>query len=78
MEILPKWAEVILIPFISLILSFLISALVIIAIGEDPIAALKLMIKGNNFFEFHTIQSPKNYKYSLLRSCFLLLQEIVS
>lgn len=46
MEILPKWAEVILIPFISLILSFLISALVIIAIGEDPVAAIKLMIKG--------------------------------
>ena len=46
MDILPKWAEVILIPLISLILSFLISALVIIAIGEDPIAALKLMIDG--------------------------------
>ena len=46
MNILPKWAEVILIPVISLALSFLISALVIIAIGEDPIAALKLMING--------------------------------
>ena len=46
MDILPKWAEVILIPIISLALSFLISALVIIAIGEDPVAALKLMIDG--------------------------------
>ena len=46
MEILPKWAEVTLIPFISLTLSFLISALVIISIGEDPIAALKLMVDG--------------------------------
>ncbi len=46
MSILPKWAEVVLIPVISLTLSFFISALVIIAIGEDPIAALKLMIDG--------------------------------
>ena len=46
MNILPKWAEVILIPLISLTLSFLISALVIVAIGEDPIAALLLMIDG--------------------------------
>ena len=46
MSILPKWAEVILIPLISLTLSFLISALVIVAIGEDPIAALLLMIDG--------------------------------
>ncbi|MEE2774936.1 MAG: ABC transporter permease [Pseudomonadota bacterium] len=46
MDILPKWAEVILIPVVSLILSFVISAIVIIAIGEDPIAALALMIDG--------------------------------
>ena len=41
MDILPKWAEVILIPIISLALSFLISALVIIAIGEDPVGATR-------------------------------------
>ena len=46
MDILPKWAELILIPLVSLALSFLISAIVIIAIGEDPIAALNLMIDG--------------------------------
>lgn len=46
MDKMPKWADVVLIPLISLILAALISALVILAIGEDPIAAVKLMISG--------------------------------
>ena len=46
MNVLPKWAEIVLIPLISLAMSFGISALVIIAIGEDPIAAINLMIDG--------------------------------
>ena len=46
MEKMPHWADVILIPLISLILAALISALVILAIGEDPIAAVKLMVEG--------------------------------
>ena len=46
MEKMPRWADVVLIPLISLLLAAIISALVIIAIGEDPIAAVKLMING--------------------------------
>ena len=46
MEKLPKWADVILIPLISLFLAGLISALVIIIIGENPLKALNIMIKG--------------------------------
>jgi ABC-type uncharacterized transport system permease subunit len=46
MDVLPKWADVILIPLINLLLAFFISALVILAIGEDPIFALKTMIQG--------------------------------
>lgn len=46
MEAMPKWADVILVPLISLLLAFFISALVILAIGEDPIFALKTMIEG--------------------------------
>ncbi len=46
MEKMPKWADVVLIPVISLLLAALISALVILAIGEDPIEALNLMITG--------------------------------
>ncbi|MCX7567200.1 ABC transporter permease [Sulfitobacter sp. F26169L] len=46
MDVMPKWAEVILVPLISLVLATIISALVILAIGEDPVAAVKLMITG--------------------------------
>ena len=46
MEKMPKWADVVLIPLISLILAAGLSALVILAIGEDPVAAVKLMVDG--------------------------------
>jgi len=46
MDVMPKWADVILIPLISLLLAAILSALVIIAIGEDPVAAVKLMVDG--------------------------------
>ena len=46
MDVMPKWAEVILVPLISLILAAILSALVILAIGEDPVAAVKLMVDG--------------------------------
>jgi simple sugar transport system permease protein len=46
MDVMPKWAEVILVPLISLLLAAILSALVILAIGEDPIAAVKLMVTG--------------------------------
>ena len=46
MEVMPKWAEVILVPLISMLLAAILSALVILAIGEDPIAAVKLMVTG--------------------------------
>lgn len=46
MEKMPKWADVVLIPLISLALAAGLSALVILAIGEDPVAAVKLMVDG--------------------------------
>ncbi|MBR2656397.1 ABC transporter permease [Yoonia sp.] len=46
MDAMPKWADVILIPLISIILAALLSALVILAIGENPWAALQLMVSG--------------------------------
>jgi simple sugar transport system permease protein len=46
MDVLPRWADVVLIPLISVFLAFLLSALVILAIGEDPIFALKTMVTG--------------------------------
>ncbi|MCV2446596.1 ABC transporter permease [Paracoccus sp. DMF] len=43
---MPKWADVVLTPLISLALAFAISALVILAIGESPAEALKVMVEG--------------------------------
>lgn len=46
MSKMPAWADMVLIPLISLILAGLLSALVILAIGESPVEAVKLMITG--------------------------------
>ena len=46
MDRLPKWADVALVPIVSLVLAALISALVILAIGQDPMEALDVMVTG--------------------------------
>ena len=46
MDVIPKWADVVVIPLASLFLAAILSALVILAIGEDPVAALGLMVQG--------------------------------
>ena len=43
---LPKWADIILIPFLSLMLAFLVSGLVVMFIGKDPIQAVQVMVSG--------------------------------
>ena len=46
MQRLPNWADIILVPLISLVLAATISALVILGIGQDPVEALELMVNG--------------------------------
>jgi len=46
MDKMPGWADAVLVPLISLVLAAILSALVIIGIGEDPIAAFQLMVEG--------------------------------
>ena len=46
MDRLPTWADVALVPLVSLALAALISALVILAIGQDPMEALNVMVTG--------------------------------
>jgi len=46
MQAMPKWADVILIPLISIVLAFVISAIVIWSIGENPAEAIKIMVQG--------------------------------
>ncbi|SMO37868.1 ABC transporter permease [Paracoccus laeviglucosivorans] len=52
MERMPKWADVVLTPLISLVLAFAISAVVILAIGESPVEALKVMVEGALFSSY--------------------------
>ncbi|MDA7425791.1 ABC transporter permease [Thalassococcus lentus] len=46
MDRMPAWADAVLVPLISIILAAFLSALVILAIGENPIEAFKLMVEG--------------------------------
>jgi len=46
MDKMPKWADIVLIPLISLFLAFIASGIVVLAIGENPIQAITVMVKG--------------------------------
>jgi ABC-type uncharacterized transport system permease subunit len=46
MDKMPKWADVALVPVVSLIIAALISAIVFVAVGQNPWEALKLMAYG--------------------------------
>lgn len=46
MDTMPKWADVVLVPVVSLILAAIISVIVFLAVGQDPWEALKLMAFG--------------------------------
>lgn len=46
MDTLPKWVDVLLIPLINLLIAFILSGLVILAIGESPVEAVKTMVNG--------------------------------
>ncbi len=43
---LPTWADVVLVPVISLLLAAFVAALVLLAIGQSPIQALNVMVEG--------------------------------
>ena len=46
MDVMPKWADAILIPILSILISFFLSGLVILYLGMNPFEALKLMVTG--------------------------------
>ena len=43
---LPRWADIILLPLINLLLAFVVSGIVVFAIGQNPIAALQAIVVG--------------------------------
>ena len=55
---LPTWADVVLVPVISLILAALVSALVLLAIGQSPMEALTVMVRG-------ALMTPYGWGYTL-------------
>ncbi len=51
MKRLPGWADYILIPLLNLSLALGVAALVVLAIGENPLDALRVMIEGAFLYE---------------------------
>ncbi len=58
MDRLPRWADVALVPLISLLLAAIISAIVLLAIGQSPVEAYKVMVDG-------ALGSPYGWGYTL-------------
>jgi len=46
MDKMPKWVDVALIPLINLALALIVSGLVVLYIGENPIEAIRIMVNG--------------------------------
>jgi len=46
MDRLPRWADVVLVPMVSLFLAATISAFVLIGIGQSPVEAFNVMVEG--------------------------------
>ncbi len=58
MDRLPRWADIALVPLISLLLAALVSALVLLAIGQSPVEAFNVMVEG-------ALLSPYGWGYTL-------------
>jgi simple sugar transport system permease protein len=64
---MPVWADVVLIPLISILLALGLSGLVILAIGENPIRSLGIMINGafGSRYNFgYTLYYATNYVFT--------------
>ena len=64
---LPRWADVILLPLINLLLAFAVASLVVLAIGQDPIAALQAIVTGafGNGYNFgYTLYYSPNFIFT--------------
>ncbi len=46
MQKLPRWADIVLIPAINLVLALVVSGVVVTFIGQDPFEALRIMVNG--------------------------------
>ncbi|MDJ1157602.1 ABC transporter permease [Chelatococcus sp. SYSU_G07232] len=44
---LPKWADVVLVPLVSVTAAFVVAGLVVLSIGENPVEATRLLLAGS-------------------------------
>ncbi|RGP39073.1 ABC transporter permease [Pseudotabrizicola alkalilacus] len=58
MDRLPRWADLTLVPLVSLLFAAVISALVLLVIGQSPVEAFKVMVDG-------ALGSPYGWGYTL-------------
>ncbi len=47
MDRMPRWADIVLVPLINLVLAFFVSGLVVLSIGENPVEAMQIMLRGS-------------------------------
>jgi simple sugar transport system permease protein len=47
MDVMPKWADVILIPLISILLAAILSAFLLLSMGQNPWDAIVMMVEGS-------------------------------
>jgi ABC-type uncharacterized transport system permease subunit len=58
---LPRWADIVLLPVLNLVLAFLVAGIVVLSIGQDPLAALNAIVTG-------AFGSGYNFGYTLYYS----------
>lgn len=46
MSTLPRWADVVLLPVLNVVLAFLVGGLIVLAVGQNPIEAVGIMLYG--------------------------------
>ncbi|MGV3490609.1 MAG: ABC transporter permease [Devosia sp.] len=64
---LPRWADIILLPLINLALAFVVAGLVVLSIGQDPLAALNAITTGafGNGYNFgYTLYYSTNFIFT--------------
>jgi general nucleoside transport system permease protein len=64
---IPRWADVVLLPLINLVLAFVVSGIVVFAIGQNPLAALEAIVFGafGNGYNFgYTLYYSTNFIFT--------------
>ncbi|WP_297106855.1 ABC transporter permease [uncultured Devosia sp.] len=64
---LPRWADVVLLPLLNLLLAFVVSGLVVLMIGQNPLVAMQAIVVGafgNGFNIGYTLYYATNFVFT--------------